>query len=118
MNRYIEKRLVNHVAFIKDRMDGHGEPKGLNSVYGFPCVSNQENSLFIRDVEYVKQIGQTGTFESGYINVPQSRITHLWEKVALGKSIIQPFEVKNTADKKRKRKSSDIEDGNLFSSFG
>lgn len=68
INNYIEKRLKNHLNFIKEKKVSR-KFKYYNNFHNFPIVTKQEQEIFIR---YVKKIQEEnkGKFKIEYSNKP------------------------------------------------
>lgn len=79
-NDYIHRRLDRHVEFVKKRIAKKGRLEKRNEAYGFPCVSEQETSILLRDLSSIKGVGDSG-FVVGYRKRPQKKFCGAWDEL-------------------------------------
>jgi len=74
----IRQRLVNHMAFVVQRLNDNGLLKHRNSHYGFPVITSQERELLLNDPLDVSEAGRN-LFEVAYSETPQAEFCRDWE---------------------------------------
>ena len=77
-NQRIDKRLENHLEFIKNRYLKKGQFKHINSHYHFPVMTKQETNLIINELLSIKQT-DNDAFEVAYSEKPQDIHTGTWD---------------------------------------
>ena len=71
LNEYISDRFQRHITFIEEYSRKKGQPKHVNSYYGFPVVTSQEVKLRLRYVDKVEKIiGETPEYRISYAEGP------------------------------------------------
>ncbi|MHA1369378.1 MAG: DNA-methyltransferase [Promethearchaeota archaeon] len=64
-NKHIEKRILNHVLFIKEKMKRNEHVKYINKHYGFPVITKQEINLKLTTLTKIRKISNS-KFETYY----------------------------------------------------
>jgi DNA modification methylase len=71
-NHRIEKRLQDHLGFVKQRTKEKGPLKHINTPYGFPVVTAQEKQLLINRLVSVMQMQENG-YKAFHCDEPQKK---------------------------------------------
>ena len=69
-NKHLHNRLLNHLKFVKNRIQDSGPLKHKNKYYDFPVVMRQEQSILLNDLTEVQVCGDN-TFEVTYSTEPE-----------------------------------------------
>lgn len=81
-NERINKRLVDHVTFIENRIDSGKQIKYLNDHYNFPVITAQEKELLLNQPVSIRKTDET-SFEVSYSDAPQQEIVSLFDDYEL-----------------------------------
>ncbi|MFZ5572100.1 MAG: DNA-methyltransferase [Thermodesulfobacteriota bacterium] len=71
-NERIEKRLEQHLRFVRERREKNGDFRHQNRHYGFPVITGQEKNLLIHSLKSVRQ-EKTDRYRVIYDETPQQR---------------------------------------------
>lgn len=66
----VRRRLRNHLEFVRHRLDEGKTVRNINAHYGFPCISQQEIQILLKDIEKVDSLAQD-EFKVTYRAEPQ-----------------------------------------------
>lgn len=108
-NQRIEKRLNDHLEFVKNRVHQKGKLKYTNRHYLFPVMTRQETELLINEPASVSTDGRN-TFNIGYRDDPQAAF--IQNRIGDSMSGSQEFGMQQNYDRRGNEKR--LKQMNLF----
>jgi len=89
--KMIHQRLLNHLEFVRQRMESKGNLKYTNSHYGFPVLTAQEKELLINDPVKINNNDNNSTTVE-YSDKPQPAFCKEWGTIFQSKQIVPEIE--------------------------